>query len=203
MNHCGALRTTTAHSLLQQCESLTRLLLFEKKKHLEGNLHGCSQSEFHWVKTPLKTSNESNSCCYYACVFMSKCFQLGREGFFFASFIYLKSWLRVTRVFFGMKCSCSGVFDALRLLVCSPPTKQNVLYCNPACLLLKSFCCLCVSCRCLRCSSTGGAEIMSQKVNVSFSCVIWFVVGRRLISAKRHNCMFCSFADTRGRIVSD
>lgn len=88
------------------------------KKHLEGNLHGYSQSELHWVKTSLKTSNESNSCCYYACVFMSKCFQLGREAFFFASFIYLKSWLRVTRVFFGMKCSCSGVFDALFLSVC-------------------------------------------------------------------------------------
>lgn len=89
---------------------------------------------------------------------------------------------------------CVWRFISLRLLVCSPPTKQNVLYCGPACLLLTSFCCLCVSCRCLRCSSTGGAENMSQKVNVSFSCVIWFVEGRRLMSAKRHNCMFCRYS---------
>lgn len=177
-----------------------------KKKHLEGSLHGYSQSELHWVKTPLKTSNESNSCCYYACVFNVQMLSIRKRSVLFCFIYIFKKLIKGNKSFLWNEMQlfwCVWRFISLRLLVCSPPTKQNVLYCDPACLLLTSFCCLCVSCRCLRCSSTGGAANMSQKVNVSFSCVIWFVAGRRLISAKRHNCLFCSFADTLGRIVSD
>lgn len=56
LNRCGA------QPLLQQCESLTRLLLL-KNTHRKVNLHGY----FGW-KGSWQTSAESKSCCCYACV---------------------------------------------------------------------------------------------------------------------------------------
>lgn len=107
-------------------------------------------SSFGW-KDPWQTSNESKSCCYYACVFVSKCFQFGKETSFLLH-LYLekkkKSLSRVTNSFLWNEMQlfwCVWCFFFLCPLVCNLPTRQNIVYSNPARLLLKCFCRVCVS----------------------------------------------------------
>lgn len=114
-------------------------------------------------------------------------------------FIYIlkekKTWSIITTSFLWNEMQlffwcvwCSFFFSSLSARVQSLH-QTEVVSSDPARLLSKRFCCVCVSSMwCLCRSSTGGAANMSQKVNVSFWCVVGVAVGGGP-SVKGRGCM--------------
>lgn len=109
-----------------------------------------------------------------------------KRNFIFASFIFWKKkktwsitttsflWNEMQLFFWCVRCSFFFFLSA-----CVQSLHQTeVVSSDPARLLSKRFCCVCVSSMwCLCRSSAGGAANMSQKVNVSFWCVVGVAVG--------------------------
>lgn len=106
--------------------------------------------------------------------------------------------------FFLLKCNCFEIWfpDVWCFISVQhpPPTVQKKK--NPACLLLKSFCCVLFPSWCLRCSSAGGNRhvIAGSKVNVSFSCVgcgqVFIILSWLLCHCD--DCMYYKMLPSRG-----